>query len=208
MNALGMIETKGLVGSIEAADAMLKAANVKLKGRTLTGGGLVTVMVEGDVGAVKAAADAGAAAAERVGELVSVHVIPRPASDVWHIIDPLTPQPEEKTCLRENNAIGEMKAETPDEASADAYDSEEPRDEDRDENLAPEDCDDEADDEEAASAIDARDYTDVEICEMTVAKLRAVARSIEGIGMTRREIRFAKKEELIERILEFRRKEE
>ncbi len=82
MNALGMIETKGLVGSIEAADAMVKAANVTLIGKEHVGGGLVTVMVRGDVGAVKAATDAGAAAAERVGELVSVHVIPRPHSEV------------------------------------------------------------------------------------------------------------------------------
>ena len=94
MNALGMIETKGLVGSIEAADAMLKAANVVLASKTHVGGGLVTVMVRGDVGAVKAAVDAGAAAAERVGELVSVHVIPRPAADVEYIIDPLTPAPD------------------------------------------------------------------------------------------------------------------
>ena len=76
--ALGMVETKGLVGSIEAADAMVKAANVSLIGKVHVGGGLVTVMVRGDVGAVKAATDAGAAAAAKVGELVSVHVIPRP----------------------------------------------------------------------------------------------------------------------------------
>ena len=81
-DALGMIETKGLVGSIEAADAMVKAANVYLIGKEYVGGGLVTVMVRGDVGAVKAATDAGAAAAQRVGELISVHVIPRPHSEV------------------------------------------------------------------------------------------------------------------------------
>ena len=86
MQALGMIETKGLVGSIEAADAMVKAANVTLTGKVLVGGGLVTVMVRGDVGAVKAAVDAGAAAAERVGELLSIHVIPRPHADVEMII--------------------------------------------------------------------------------------------------------------------------
>jgi len=84
--ALGMIETKGLVGAIEAADAMVKAANVKLIGKEYIGGGYVTVMVRGDVGAVKAATDAGAAAAQRVGELVSVHVIPRPHSDVEMIL--------------------------------------------------------------------------------------------------------------------------
>ncbi|ACF14334.1 microcompartments protein [Chloroherpeton thalassium ATCC 35110] len=86
MDALGMIETKGLVGAIEAADAMVKAANVDLIGKETIGGGFVTVMVRGDVGAVKAATDAGAAAAQRVGELVSVHVIPRPHSEVEAIL--------------------------------------------------------------------------------------------------------------------------
>ena len=86
MEALGMVETKGLVGAIEAADAMVKAANVHLIGKELVGGGLVTVMVRGDVGAVKAATDAGAAAAQRVGELLSVHVIPRPHNDVEMIL--------------------------------------------------------------------------------------------------------------------------
>jgi len=89
LQALGMVETKGLVGSIEAADAMVKAANVSLIGKVLVGGGLVTVMVRGDVGAVKAATDAGAAAASKVGELVSVHVIPRPHSEVELILPKL-----------------------------------------------------------------------------------------------------------------------
>ena len=84
--ALGMVETRGLVGSIEAADAMVKAANVSLIGKVHVGGGLVTVMVRGDVGAVKAATDAGAAAAQRIGELVSVHVIPRPHEDLEGIL--------------------------------------------------------------------------------------------------------------------------
>jgi Carbon dioxide concentrating mechanism/carboxysome shell protein len=93
--ALGLIETKGLVGSIEAADAMVKAANVYLVGRELVGGGLVTVMVRGDVGAVKAATDAGAAAAQRVGELISVHVIPRPHSEVESILPQTSKKVEE-----------------------------------------------------------------------------------------------------------------
>lgn len=80
--ALGMIETKGFVGAIEAADAMVKAAKVTLLGKEISGGGLVTVMVRGEVGAVKAAVESGAAAARRVGELVSTHVIPRPAADL------------------------------------------------------------------------------------------------------------------------------
>lgn len=86
IEALGMVETRGLVGAIEAADAMVKAANVSLIGKEKVGSGLVTVMVRGDVGAVKAAVDAGAAAAKRVGELVSVHVIPRPHGDVEAIL--------------------------------------------------------------------------------------------------------------------------
>ena len=84
--ALGMIETKGLVGSIEAADAMVKAANVYLIGKEFVGGGLVTVMVRGDVGAVKSAVEAGSAAASRLGELVATHVIPRPHNDVEKIL--------------------------------------------------------------------------------------------------------------------------
>jgi len=84
--ALGMIETKGLVGAIEAADAMTKSANVTLMGYEKIGSGLVTVMVRGDVGAVKAATDAGAAAAEKVGEIVAQHVIPRPHTDVEKIL--------------------------------------------------------------------------------------------------------------------------
>lgn len=81
-----MIETKGLVAAIEAADAMMKAANVALIGKEIVGGGLVAVMVRGDVGAVKAATDAGAAAAERIGEVISVHVIPRPHEEVEAIL--------------------------------------------------------------------------------------------------------------------------
>ena len=87
--ALGMVETRGLVGSIEAADAMVKAANVRLIGKVHVGGGLVTVMVRGDVGAVKAATEAGGAAADRVGELLSVHVIPRPHNEVEYILPTL-----------------------------------------------------------------------------------------------------------------------
>lgn len=94
-DALGMIETNGFIGAVEAADAMVKTANVVLVGKEYIGAGYVTVMVRGDVGAVKAATDAGAAAARRVGELVSVHVIPRPHTEVEKILpngskDPVT----------------------------------------------------------------------------------------------------------------------
>ncbi|HZI93262.1 MAG TPA: ethanolamine utilization microcompartment protein EutM [Patescibacteria group bacterium] len=96
MEALGMVETRGLVASIEAADAMVKAANVVLIGKEYIGAGYVTVMVRGDVGAVKAATDAGAAAARRVGELISVHVIPRPHGELEQFL----PQPKETKASR------------------------------------------------------------------------------------------------------------
>ena len=89
--ALGLIETKGLVGAVEAADAMCKSAKVTLLGKEISGAGLVTVMVRGEVGAVKAAVEAGSAAAKRVGELVSQHVIPRPAQDLERYL-PQTPE--------------------------------------------------------------------------------------------------------------------
>jgi len=86
LEALGMVETKGFVGAVEAADAMVKAANVQLIGKEYIGAGYVTIFVRGDVGAVKAATDAGAAAARRVGELISVHVIPRPHTEVERVL--------------------------------------------------------------------------------------------------------------------------
>jgi microcompartment protein CcmL/EutN len=92
--ALGLIETKGFIGAVEAADAMVKAANVKLIGYEKIGSGLITVMVKGDVGATKAATDAGAAAAGRVGELISVHVIPRPHQDVETLLPKLLAEEE------------------------------------------------------------------------------------------------------------------
>jgi ethanolamine utilization protein EutM len=95
MDALGMVETRGLIAAVEAADAMVKAANVVLVGKEYIGAGYVTVLVRGDVGAVKAATDAGAAAARRVGELVSVHVIPRPHQEAEKILPspPAAPAP-------------------------------------------------------------------------------------------------------------------
>ena len=87
-DALGLVETRGLIGAIEAADAMVKAANVVLTAKEYIGAGYVTVMVRGDVGSVKAATDAGAAAARRVGELISVHVIPRPHAEVEKLLGP------------------------------------------------------------------------------------------------------------------------
>ena len=95
--ALGLVETRGFVGAIEAADAMVKAANVRLIGKEKTGSGLVTMMVRGDVGAVKAATEAGAEAARRVGDLVSVHVIPRPHADVENLLKEVIPKSPKQT---------------------------------------------------------------------------------------------------------------
>ena len=167
--ALGMIETRGLVASVEAADAMVKAANVSLRCKVQVGGGLVTVMVQGDVGAVKAAVDAGAAAAERVGELISVHVIPRPHEEVDWMLDP---------------PFGER-----------AQPSEPPAPEPE---LEPE-PEIEPEPDEASPA----DLTDDALAHLPVVKLRAAAREMGLTSLTRREIRFAKKEELLAAIREF-----
>ena len=110
-DALGLIETRGLIGSIEAADAMVKAANVVLVGTEQVGGGLVTVMVRGDVGAVKAATDAGAESAAKVGEVISVHVIPRPHAEVEAILPRSAQQTEETLTLDFSTDEGEDSAE-------------------------------------------------------------------------------------------------
>lgn len=185
MNALGMIETRGLVASIEAADAMVKAASVTLISKTHVGGGLVTVMVEGDVGAVKAATDAGAAAAERVGELISVHVIPRPAADVAHILDRRPepkPEPEPEPPAPEPEPEPEVPETEPEEAAH------------------TEEMKEEQPEEVNAEKMDLSELTPEALGKMTVAKLRIVARELGTTGMSRRDIRFAKKEDLIERI--------
>lgn len=185
MNALGMIETRGLVASIEAADAMVKAASVTLISKTHVGGGLVTVMVEGDVGAVKAATDAGAAAAERVGELISVHVIPRPAADVAHILD-RRPEPKPEPEPEPPAPEPEPEPEVPEPELEEAAHTEEMKEE------QPEEVN--------AEKMDLSELTPEALGKMTVAKLRIVARELGTTGMSRRDIRFAKKEDLIERI--------
>lgn len=185
MNALGMIETRGLVASIEAADAMVKAASVTLISKTHVGGGLVTVMVEGDVGAVKAATDAGAAAAERVGELISVHVIPRPAADVAHILD-RRPEPKPGPEPEPPAPEPEPEPEVPEPEPEEAAHTEEMKEE------QPEEVN--------AEKMDLSELTPEALGKMTVAKLRIVARELGTTGMSRRDIRFAKKEDLIERI--------
>lgn len=168
--ALGMIETRGLVASVEAADAMVKAANVSLRCKVQVGGGLVTVMVQGDVGAVKAAVDAGAAAAERVGELISVHVIPRPHEEVDWMLDPP---------FGERAQPPEPPAPEPPAPAPEPEPEPEP--------------------DEAPPA----DLTDDALAHLPVVKLRAAAREMGLTSLTRREIRFAKKEELLAAIREF-----
>ena len=204
MNALGMIETRGLIGSIEAADAMLKAANVTLMNKTQVGGGLVTVMVCGDVGAVKAAVDAGAAAAERVGELLSVHVIPRPAADVESMLDPRKPEPTAAKLPLSQQAPAE------EEQSVDTAASEKLPTDAQElvemESEEPEESEEGAGEEETFH-LDLSSLTSDDLRKMTVSKLRAVARKLET-GMSRKEIRFAKKEELIARIEAVREQEE
>ena len=190
MDALGMIETKGLVGAIEAADTMVKAADVTLAGKEHIGGGLVTVMVRGDVAAVKSAVDAGAAAAERVGELISVHVIPRPAGDVEAILphpggtreSPNPPEPENPG----NGPKGPAGPQSPG--------SEKPV------KRGPGPAQDGKISPQGATEKRGKRTTGEELKKMTVSRLRAEARALGTTGMTPREIRYAKKEELIARM--------
>ena len=182
MKALGMIETKGLVAAVEAADAMVKAANVSLQCKEHVGGGLVTVMVRGDVGAVKAAVDAGAAAAERVGTLISVHVIPRPHAELEEILGelpppdakpapepPVQPEPEPEPEPVEQEPAGPEAEEAPAQPEAPIPEGTE-------------------------------ELTDEALEAMPVVQLRVLARSLNVEGMSRREIRDAKKDQLLTEI--------
>ncbi len=191
MKALGMIETLGLVAAIEAADAMLKAANVTLSCKEQVGGGLVTVMVRGDVGAVKAATDAGAAAAERVGQLVSVHVIPRPHAELEDLLAGPGPAPEP-----EPGPTPDPGAEPESELEPEHEPEPTPEPE-----FAPEP----PASAEAEEVLDLSALTDGDLEGMPVVKLRTVARQMGLVSMTRKEIRFAKKEELLCAIREARR---
>ena len=181
MQALGMIEVYGYLTAVEALDSALKAANVSRLGVEKVRGGLVTVLVEGDVGAVKAAMDASAAAAERVGTVISVHVIPRPADDVTRMLkggkepeEPTPPEPEkpsEPEISSEPDTLSEPESEA---VKAEEWEK------------AP------------------QDVTVEEMQAMGVDALRRLARALEIKNMTRAEIRFAKKQELIQKITEFK----
>ena len=190
MKALGMIETRGLVAAIEAADAMVKAANVTLACKERVGGGLVTVMVRGDVGAVKAATDAGAAAAERVGELISVHVIPRPHESVGEMLKPSTPPAPEKSLESDLEPKPEPELKLEPEAETVPEVSETPIAEVSDNAVIEE-------------PVKAESYTEEMLEKMSVSKLRTIARELQVDNMTREQIRFGKKTELIQNILEF-----
>ena len=181
MQALGMIEVYGYLTAVEALDSALKAANVSRLGVEKVRGGLVTVLVEGDVGAVKAAMDASAAAAERVGTVISVHVIPRPADDVTRMLkggkepeEPTPPEPEKSSELEISS-----EPDTLSEPESEAMKAEEGE-------KAP------------------QDVTVEEMQTMGVDALRRLARALEIKNMTRAEIRFAKKQELIQKITEFK----
>lgn len=187
MNALGLIETKGLVAAIEAADAMVKAANVTLLKKEHVGAGLVTIMVRGDVGAVKAATDAGAAAAERIGELRSVHVIARPHEDLEPMLRPKHP------------TNGPTKADLPDRTSHNAA---VPAFSDPDWMTAQVSAETESVPEQQPE-VQLENLTCEELERMTVTKLRALARTLNVDSMTRKEIRFASKEVLVDAISDF-----
>ena len=181
MQALGMIEVYGYLTTVEALDSALKAANVSRLGVEKVRGGLVTVLVEGDVGAVKAAMDASAAAAERVGTVISVHVIPRPADDVTRMLkggkepeEPTPPEPE-----KPSEPEISLEPDTLSEPESEAVKAEEGE-------KAP------------------QDVTVEEMQTMGVDALRRLARALEIKNMTRAEIRFAKKQELIQKITEFK----
>ena len=202
MKALGMIETKGLVAAIEAADAMVKAANVSLQCKEHIGGGLVTVMVRGDVGAVKAAVDAGAAAAERVGTLISVHVIPRPHGEIEDILGS-TPPPAEPPAPPATPPAEEAPTEEApieDISEEEALAEETPvEDVSQEEELSEEALEEAPAKESPVGEIPS--YEELEA--MPVVSLRRLARSLNVAGMTRRQIRDAKKEQLVDTIWTF-----
>lgn len=208
MRALGMIETRGLVAAIEAADAMVKAANVTLTAKEQIGGGLVTVMVRGDVGAVKAATDAGAAAAERVGELVSVHVIARPHSELEEILIPSdsvsSPQNSSESQLSEQEHTGNEQVsvnESPEETSniVEAKVAEKSLLE------IEQSAEGETGVEDVPISLEKLSIED--LSNMKVTSLRSVARQLSLNNMTRKEIRFANKDNLIKAITAFLEKE-
>lgn len=191
MKALGMIEVYGKLAAVEALDSALKAANVELVDVTRVGGGLVTVMIAGDVGATKAAVDAAEASAARVGRVISVHVIPRPSEDVGHMV-----------AGNEQN-----KKETNDELQVEMEEQKETIIEDKEleGTSETEESIKEVTQPENLTEIQQKEnvITKESLQNMTVANLRSLARQLEITNMTRKQIRFATKEELVRSISEF-----
>ena len=183
MKALGMIETYGRVGSIEGLDAALKGAEVSLVNMIRVGGGLTATFVEGDVGATKAAIDAASAAAERVGKLVSCHVIPRPDPAVRAMLDMDMPSPKDP----EPEKPAKKNDEKPEET-----------DEAEEQKVV----------KESKEVVTSEKSSDgpQDLEKMTVAQLRTLARGLAGMPMTKEEIRFAKKNELLEVIKKYNNK--
>ena len=178
--ALGMIEVRGRLGAVEGLDASLKAANVSLVSMIKVGGALTAFFVEGDTGAVKAAVDAGAAAAERVSELKSVHVIPRPAPAVRAMLGMLPPTTPGGDAPKSAPTEEKPAEPAPVAEAAEVNKTAEP-------DVAPE--------EEPA---DDAPIADVPLEDMTVGDLRRKARAVEGFPLTKQENKFAKKDELLE----------
>ena len=177
--ALGLIETRGLVGAIEAADAMTKAAEVTLVGKERADAGLMTVKIIGDVAAVRAAVDAGAAAAQRVGELVSAHVIPRPADDLEILIYP--PAPSQKA--------PQPQTEEPDKPAKQVEQKPAKEKEEKESRVS-----------QIRMSSDRSEYL-AQLEEMTVHELRRYARSVGGLTIYGRQISRANKEELIQELM-------
>lgn len=194
MEALGLIELYGCVCAVEALDAALKAANVRLKSVTKVKGGLVSVFVTGDVGAVKAAMDAAATAAARVGTVVSVHVIPRPARDIDRILGGDPPGGGKRP---------PAPAQTPEPESAAPVETPEPEPEEAPDKTAEDEADEEnGSDEENGDALPGEITLDT-LETMSVMSLRRAARDLGVTSLTRREIRDAKKDELVRAIARF-----
>ncbi len=180
--ALGLIETYGYTGAIEAADVCLKAANVNLIACKKVRGGLVTVEIRGDVGAVKAAIDAAEAAVPRVGKLISTHVIPRPAADVEAILDNKQRQ-EADNSQEDNNSFKQEAAEAEDQGEVTET---QPQKEENQNNE--------------------KSKLEEKLWKMKVVELRSLAREIENIKLSNKDIKYARKEELVNAIVEARTK--
>jgi ethanolamine utilization protein EutM len=190
--ALGLIETKGLVGAIEAADAMTKAAEVELIGKERTGGGLITVKIKGDVAAVRAAIDAGAAAAQRVGQLVSVHVIPRPDDDTEILIYPLS----SKTAKIPLS----LKFSTESAKPSHKVTRKKKEDSQIERDVSSETTEIEATIADIPKSEDEQTYH-LQLDAMTVHELRRYARSVQGLSIIGRQISRANRDQLIDELM-------